>query len=71
MEKVKAELKAELLEACSEALDEMLENCEADMDFAEIERQVECFSQKVLAKTLARSSERLALFAPSVSQVSS
>lgn len=70
MEKVKGALKAELLEVCSEALDKMLENCEEGMDFAEIEKEVERMSQELLPKTLARSSERLALFPPSVSDVS-
>ena len=67
MEKEKAELKAELMLMYEKELDVMLSECEAAMDFAEIEKQVEKLGKRVLTEVLSASSEKLASFSPKLS----
>lgn len=57
MRKDKANLKAELLTKYSEALDELLKECETKEDFRELEEAVEKLAQKTLPETLKRVAE--------------
>ena len=67
MEENKVELKAELMSMYEKELDEMLSACETEMDFAEIEKQVEKLGKRVLSEVLTASSEKLASFSPKLS----
>jgi|FLYL01.1.fsa_nt_gi hypothetical protein len=64
MDKAKEALKAELLEMYSQALDEMLEACPAQADFAVLEEQVEKLAQKTLPETLSTLAQERGIFPP-------
>lgn len=58
MNKAKEALKAELLELYSQALDEMLEDCPEQADFAVLEERVEQLAQRTLPEVLSNLLER-------------
>lgn len=64
MDKAKEALKAELLEMYSQALDEMLEECPEQADFAVLEEQVEKLAQKTLPGTLSTLAQERGIFPP-------
>lgn len=66
MEKEK-ELRSRLKGICDKAIEEMLLNCKTGMDFAELEKQIEGMSHKLLPELLSASSEELAHFPPELS----
>ncbi len=57
MTKNRASLKADLLARYSEALDDLLQECERTEDFRELEEAVEKLAQKTLPETLKQVSE--------------
>ena len=64
MNKAKEALKAELLELYSQALDEMLEDCPEQADFAVLEEQVEKLAQKTLPEVLSNLAQERGIFPP-------
>lgn len=69
MTKAKESLKAELLELYSGALDEMLETCPEQADFAVLEEQVEKLAERTLPKTLITLAVERGIFPPELSSV--
>jgi hypothetical protein len=64
MNKAKEALKAELLELYSQGLDEMLETCPEQADFAVLEEQVERLAERTLPKTLSTLASERGIFPP-------
>jgi len=64
MNKAKEALKAELLGMYSQALDELLEECPEQADFAVLEEQVEKLAQKTLPETLSNLAQERGIFPP-------
>lgn len=64
MNKAKEALKAELLELYSQALDEMLEDCPEQANFAVLEEQVEKLAQRMLPETLSNLAQERGIFPP-------
>ena len=62
MNKAEEALKAELLELCSGALDEMLKTCPERADFAVLGAQVEKLVNQTLPKTLSNLAEERGIF---------
>lgn len=66
--KSKAEIKAELIESYSKAVDELLEKNESIDNFVELEKAVAELAEKTLPETLGRLQE-VQTFSPEVSKV--
>ena len=64
MDKAKEDLKAELLELYSVALDEMLKACPKQADFAVLEAQVEKLASQTLPETLSNLAQERGIFPP-------
>jgi hypothetical protein len=64
MNKAKETLKAELMELYRQALDEMLEDCPEQANFAVLEEQVEKLAQRMLPETLSNLAQERGIFPP-------
>ena len=64
MNKAKEALKAELLELYSQALNEMLEACPEQADFAVLEAHVEKLASKTMPETLSNLASTRGIFPP-------
>jgi hypothetical protein len=69
MDKAKEALKAELLELYSQALDEMLETCPEQEDFAVLEERVEQLARQTLPETLSKLAQERRIFPPDLSSL--
>jgi len=69
MDKAKEALKAELLELYSQALDEMLETCPEQEDFAVLEERVEQLARQTLPETLSKLAQERGIFPPDLSSL--
>ena len=69
MDKAKEALKAELLELYSQALDEMLEACPEQEDFAVLEERVEQLARQTLPETLSKLAQERGIFPPDLSSL--
>jgi len=69
MDKAKEALKAELLELYSQALDEMLETCPEQEDFAVLEERVEQLARQTLPETLSKLAQERGISPPDLSSL--
>jgi len=69
MDKAKEALKAELLELYSQALDEMLETCPEQEDFAVLEERVEQLARQTLPETLSKLAQERGIVPPDLSSL--